>query len=329
MGLFKKDKSENERSTDVAKKDKSEQTEEQATPQEQAAPQESAEGADNEGGLSDDDQKALVQFKEELPPEVFENIQHLMTMMNPDKKGFEEMGGARWSPPVVKIRQGTSTEAPESAALGDIYTDTGDVCQRLEFTPLYLYKTRAKFEEDTPQPVCRSENGETSIYGNPCKECPDFAFKKGERQSCAESINALAFGKDMDQIYHLQFARTSFKAGFKLFRQASATARMWDRWYALKTEERTRQTGTKTKYHVFVVTPTGEKVDPRMRSVMAKFNEKITASRQIVLEKVAERENSGKQLVDQLDKSQFGGDGGDGSGDGAAPEPDFSTNKNL
>jgi hypothetical protein len=320
MGLFKskneKSENENERSDDVAKKDKSEQAGEQAVPTD--TPAEAA----NEGGLPEEDQKALVQFKSELPANVFENVQHLMTIMNPEKKGFEEMGGARWSPPVVKIRQAMTTEAPESANLGDIYTDIGDVFQRLEFTPLYMYKTRAKFEEDTPQPVCRSENAETNIYGQPCKECPDYQFKKGERQACAESINVLAFNKDMDQIYHLQFARTSFRAGFKLFRQASATARMWDRWYALQTEERTRQ-GSKSKYHVFTVTPTGDKVDPTMFPVLALFNEKITAVRQSILEKVTEREGASKQLVDQLDQSAFSG--GDSSEGGDAPEPDFST----
>jgi len=341
MGLFKsketKSENENERSTDVSKKEKPEQVDETpaleetetttASVEETSAEETSAEEVHaNEGGLSEDDQQALALYKKQLPEHVFENVQHLMTIMNPDKKGFEEMGGARWSAPVVKIRQAMTTEAPESANLGDIYTDIGDVYQRLEFTPLYMYRTRSKFEEGTPQPVCRSENGETSIYGVPCKSCADFAFKQGERQTCAESINVLAFNKDMDQIFHLQFARTSFRAGFKLFRQASATARMWDRWYALQTEERTRQ-GSKSKYHVFSVTPTGEKVDPTVLSVMGRFNKKITRVRKDILAKIDEQDTSNKRLVDGLAESNFVG--GDDAAAGSAPEPDFSTNKSM
>lgn len=326
MGLFKskdaKRDDENERSSDVAKKDKSEE----ATPTEQPADAQ----ADEEVGLPEEDQRILAKFETALPSQVFENIQHLMTIMNPNKKGFEEMGGARWSPPIVKIRQAMTTEAPENAQMGNIYTDTGEVYERLEFTPLYMYKTRARFEDENPTPVCRSENAEVSIYGQPCKQCEYYAFKKGERQECAESINVLAFNKDMDQIYHLQFSRTSFRAGFKLFRQASASARMWDKWYALKTEERTRQ-GSKTKYHAFLVSPTGEKVDPVMYDVLARFNDKITAVRKEILARIAEQDTGdAKQLVDKLDDGAF--DAGAASDGKDAPEPDlpdFSTNKNM
>ena len=201
-------KADKERSPVVAKKDEK-HTEE--VPQEETSTD-----------LPEEDQKALVRISANLPAPIQASVQRLMTVMNPEKKGFEEMGGARWSPPVVKVRQGTSSDAPEKTKLGEMYTNNGmHIGDRFEFVPLYLYKTRAKFEEGNPQPTCRSENAEVNVYGEPCAECPDAPFKQGQKTDCSESINALVFSEKFNEIYHLQFQKTSYRSGYKLILEES------------------------------------------------------------------------------------------------------------
>lgn len=321
MALRRKKKEENEankadqeRSPVVAKKDEK-HTEEvaQETPQPETT------------DLPEEDQKALVRISANLPAPIQTSVQRLMTVMNPEKKGFEEMGGARWSPPVVKVRQGTSSDAPEKTKLGEMYTNNGmHIGDRFEFVPLYLYKTRAKFEEGNPQPTCRSENAEVNVYGEPCAECPDAPFKQGQKTDCSESINALVFSEKFNEIYHLQFQKTSYRAGYKLFRQAGSGVKMWEKWFALKTEERQSQRSP-NKYFVFTITPTGEELDMEYHPVSEFFYTKIVEARNAILSRIEEKGESAKKLVDKLDKTTFGGgEGGEGGGTADAPEPDFS-----
>ena len=316
MSLFKQRKKEKE--TLVTKKNGTKDTPEVAPDATPGTTPEESTNEENTDAEKIAEEKALVAITSNLPEKVAKSVLRLMSVMNPDKRGFEEMGGAHWSPPIVKIRQGLTSEAPENCKLGEMFTEKGDVFDRLEFLPLYMYKTRAKFEEDNPNPVCRSDNAVTNTYGQPCAECPDAPFKDGAKTKCAESINVLAFDKDFSEIYHIQFQRTSYRAGFKLFRQAGATESMWDRWFALKTEERTRQQ-SKTKYSVFTVTTTGEKLEDIFAPLAEKFYQRIHASRQEILARVTERAETGKRLVDEIDGKQF-----DGEAAADAPEPDFS-----
>jgi len=258
---------------------------------------------------ANDDEKTLATITQNLPADIVPRIQQLLSSMDPNKPGFEEMGGARFAPPVVKVYQPVSTSAPGNAKLGDIYTDTGDVLEKpWEFIPIYMYYSQAKFEPGNASPACRSEDTKTSVYGDVCNDCPDRPFRDGEKTMCQKSIDVFAFNAGLSKIYHLQFSKTSYKAGSKLFRQAGDCQVPWERTYSLSTEEKHRQ-GDNAKYFVLTTTSTGKPVDPKYFPLIHYIYQKIKAVRQTVLANVASRD-AGKRIMGNL-PADLGGKAGE------------------
>ncbi len=260
----------------------------------------------------------LMQVVGRLPVEIQKGMNQLVSMMNPNKPGFEETGGSKWSAPVVKVAQPVSSNIPGNAKVGDLYTDLGDVLpQPFEFVPVYMYYSNAKFEEQNSNPTCRSEDTVKSIYGDLCAECNDQPFKHGEKTACNKSLNVLAFGVDFGQIYHLQFAKTSYRAGSKLYRQASATSVPWARVYSLATEQKSRTEG-QGKYYILNTNTTGKDVDPKFFESINGFYLVIKASRAKLLEALAKNATRGKQVVNQVDTTL------EAAGKPGGAEPDFN-----
>lgn len=242
--------------------------------------------------------------------------------MDPNKPGFDEMGGARWSPPVVKVHQATSGDTPGVSKQGDIYTDTGDMLEcPFEIIPVYMHYSHARFEQGNSNPTCRSEDGKTSIYGDFCKDCPDLPFRDGNRTDCNKSIDVFAFNKDCTQIFRLQFAKTSYRAGSKLFRQASSSPVPWARLYALDTEKKQRQ-GDSGHYYIFTITPTGEQTDPVIFPLIEYVYGKVSELRKQILARVEDRAATGQKVVDNL-PTDFGGNT-EGTSDKGGNQPDFT-----
>lgn len=264
--------------------------------------------------------QALAKITAGLPPEVVERVTALLATMDPNKPGFEEMGGARWAPPIIKIHQGMSGDTPGNSKIGDLYTDTGDVLSHpFEIVPVYMHYSHAKFEEGNNNPACRSEDGKTSIYGDPCSECADMPFRGGNRTDCNKAIEVFAFSKDFGALYRIQFAKTSYRAGSKLYRQASSSTVPWARVYSLDTEQKTRMNDS-GKYGVFNITPTGEQTDSMFFPLVGKVYDNITKMRKKALAQVESRASAGQQVVDQL-PSAFSGTPKDGE---KKTTPDFS-----
>jgi len=256
-----------------------------------------------------------------LPSEVGKCFLALLQAMSPDKPGFEEMGGARWAVSIVKIVQGMTTDAPANAALGDLYTNTGDKLEKpWAFIPIYMHYSHTRFEPGNNQPTCRSDNGITNAYGEPCKQCPDLPFRDGQRTNCNKTINVYAYDKGFTNIYHIQFTKTSYRAGSKLYSQASNSSVPWQRIYALDTAQKQRQ-NEPGKYGVFTVTPTGEQVDPVYFPMIRKIFEIIKEQRRVLLSRVEERASVGQKVVDNLPADFGGGSSKDGDKDG---QPDLS-----
>jgi len=264
---------------------------------------------------------ALAKITEGLPPDVVARVERLLQVMDPNKPGFEEMGGARWSPPIVKVYQPVSSDVPGNAKQGDLFTDTGDVLPASwEFVPIYMHYSHARFEPGNNSPTCRSEDAKKSIYGDVCADCADLPFRDGQRTTCNKSLDVYAFDKDFSQVYHLQFSKTSYRAGSKLFKQASSSTVPWARVYALGTEQKSRQ-NDQGKYYVLTVKPTGDQVDTKFFPVVNHIYEQISAVRKKVLANIAERADTGKKVVDNLPEDFGGATDGDAKTD--APEPDF------
>lgn len=250
-------------------------------------------------GLPETDVTALELAVQPLPPEHVQKIMRLVEVMNPNKKGFEEVD-APWSPPVIKIKQGLSTDAPAKTENGDLYTDTGRVLSRpFTFCPLYMFMGHVKFEIDNPNPVCSSEDCETSRYGNPCADCPDLPFRDGQKTLCSRTITAFIFDKDFSEVYLLPFSKTSLRTGTRLMKQAKADAVPWERWHNLDTKSQKRKEGP-GEYSVSTTTPTGEEVDKSMHDLADFFYNKICAARKVVRERIKNKGSSAKRIMDEL-----------------------------
>jgi hypothetical protein len=265
---------------------------------------------------------ALERITQNLPAPVAERVQSLLAMMDPNKPGFEEMGGAHWSPPIIKVHQPVSSETPANSKNGDLYTDTGDVLERpWTFIPIYMHYSHARFEEGNASPTCRSEDAKTSIYGDACADCEDFPFRDGQRTNCQKSLNVFVFDAEFGNVYKVQFAKTSYRAGSKLFKQARSTPMPWSRTYVLTTQEKSRQEGS-GKYFVLNVAATGENVNPQYFPMIEYIYQQLSAVRKKILSNISERSDTGKKVVDNLPKD-FGAPSGGGSG-ASDKEPDFS-----
>lgn len=259
-------------------------------------------------GLPETDVTALELAVRPLSPTHVQKIARLVGVMNPNKKGFEEVD-APWTPPVVKIKQGLSTDAPPKAEVGDLYTDTGRILPKpLTFCPLYMYMGHVKFEPDNPNPVCSSEDCVISRYGNPCADCPDLPFRDGQRTTCSKTMAAFVFDKDFSEIYLVPFSKTSLRAGTRLMKQAKADTVPWERWHALNTKLQQRKEGP-GEYYVAVTSPTGEEVNSEMHAIADFFYDKIYATRKKLLERIHVKGSSAKRIMSELDNSSTEDDG--------------------
>lgn len=243
---------------------------------------------------------ALVAVTANLPAEIADGVTRLIQRMDPNKPGFEEMGGARFRPPVVKIHQATTGESPDNSNLGDIFTDAGDVLEvPFRFVPLYMYYTHARFRIGEVMPSCSSEDAKTSKSGTLCAECDDRPFKGGERTDCNKSINVIAVNETFDRIFHLQFSKTSYRAGSTLFRQASASMVPWEKIYSLGTDERKRNEG-QGKYWVFKVSASGDAVSRDLHAVAEYLHGEIARGRKAYLQALRERASEAQSVVDSI-----------------------------
>ena len=259
-------------------------------------------------GLPETEVTALQHAVSPLSPELAQKILRLVGVMNPDKKGFEEVD-APWAPPVIKIKQGLSTDAPAKAEIGDLYTDTGRILPKpFVFCPLYMYMGHVKFEPDNPIPVCSSEDCEISRYGNLCADCPDLPFRDGQKTLCSRTITAFVFNEDFSEIYLLPFSKTSLRAGTRLMKQAKADAVPWERTHALNTKVQTRKEGP-GEYYVSVTTPTGDQVDSDLHAIADFFYDRICGARKKIRERIKAKGSSAKRIMSEIDSSASEKDG--------------------
>ena len=246
--------------------------------------------------------KALATLRREMP-EVAAKVEHLVVLMNPDKPGYEEMGGARWAPPVIRIHQALTRNPPGNSKLGNLITDTGDVLPTpFEFVPIYMHYAHTKFSqggEDDKNRMCRSEDTVMSMRGQVCNDCPDRPFREGQITQCKKSIEVFVFDKDFQNIYKLQFVKSSYKIGSKLYRQTSSGSVPWERVYGLGVDQDT-QKDTGAKYFVFSATPTGEKTDAKYDPMARFIHEKISEARKRIKENVRTQVATAKDVVGKL-----------------------------
>jgi len=251
--------------------------------------------------LDEESTKDLMPLLKQLPVEMQETFTSLLAEMKPNQAGLEEMDN-RWAPPFIKIRQGLSTDHPASVQLGQLYTDDGQALPTpFEFIPLYMYPANLKFDEGSANPSCRSEDGKVSIFGVPCKDCPDEPFKNGEPTDCSRYRNTFVFDVNLKRIYRLNLGKTSYKAGSKLQRYMKASGgKPWKKVYALEVQEQQRKSG-QGRFYVFNIRPTGRELDNTVHIEIAKkFHDRISGIRTEVLQTQRSRNAVATQKADKI-----------------------------
>ncbi len=241
-------------------------------------------------GLPEEQARALVPIIRSLPAPAVEILGNLLEEMSSAQPGLEEMDAA-WTPPIIKVRQPMTTDAPKNVALGQLYTAEGDAFpeEGFEFVPLYMHPGNVKFEEGSSTPTCRSEDGKTSIYGDVCKDCPDEPFKHGEPTDCSKFRNVFVFDKNFKRIYKMTLGKTSYKAGTKLQRYWKGSGKSpWRKVYTLETKEVERKGGG--IYYVYNIVPTGEELkDDVFLQLGQFFYNRIKEEREHLMERLVEQ----------------------------------------
>jgi len=275
-------------------------------------------------GLPQEQQTALAPVVKNLPAPVVERLGDLLEEMSSNQTGLEEMDSA-WTPPIIKVRQGMTTDAPKNVQLGQMFTAEGEVFgDSFEFAPIYMHPAHLKFEQGDSTPSCSSMDGKTSIYGDVCKDCPDEPFKHGEPTDCSKYRYVFVFNKDFTRIYKLTLGKTSYKAGTKLQRYWKGSAKTpWNKLYSLETKEMDRKGGG--TYYVFNIVPTGESVtDENFLSVGQFFYERIKESRMAALEDLKNRQAHAQQGGGQATSLES-----EATPATKAAEPDFGSDGTL
>ena len=277
-------------------------------------------------GLPEEQATALIPLVRNLPAPVVERLGNLLEEMSSDQTGLEEMDAA-WTPPIVKIRQPVTTDAPKNVEMGDLYTAEGDVFKDgFEFVPLYMHPAHLKFEEGDSTPACRSEDGKTSIFGDVCKDCPDEPFKHGEPTDCSKFRNIFVFDKAYGRIYKLALGKTSYKAGTKLQRYWKGSGKFpWRKVYQLEAKEVERKGGG--VYYVYNIVPTGEELaDETLLQLGQFFYDRIKEERTKLMERLAAQQKKAAEGGPQASPAVVD----DGAAAAAnASEPDFGNDGTL
>lgn len=278
-------------------------------------------------GLPEEQALALLPLVRNLPAPVAERLEDLLEEMSSDQTGLEEMN-ASWAPPIVKIRQPVTTDAPKNVQMGQLYTAEGDVFpDGFEFVPLYMHPAHIKFEEGESTPACRSEDGKMSIFGDLCKECPDEPFKYGKPTDCSKFRNVFVFDKAFGRIYKLALGKTSYKAGTKLQRYWKGSGKFpWRKVYLLESKEVERKGGG--VYYVYNIVPTGEELtDETLLHLGQFFYDRIKEERARLMKQL---EQQRQRAADAGGKPQTATIVDDGAAAAAsAAEPDFGNDGTL
>lgn len=202
----------------------------------------------------------------------FGNLATLMTGKNDALEGME--GG--WRPATVKVVQPVTTDPgkPDNAKTGDLFHRGGAIKKPLRGLVAYAYHTRVRFvPNEDKRPSCSSEKVDVfgrgkqdksiSIYGDKCSECPhnDQPFTGGKRTNCNNTINIIFVPESLENVFHLQFSKSSYTVGQTLLGLVKATMTPWERFYELSSEVKKRDKASGL-YAVPTITPIADVIVP-------------------------------------------------------------------
>lgn len=242
-------------------------------------------------------------------PQAEQQLVNLLRLVNPKRKGREEMGD-KWIIPVIRLVQGVTKEKPDGAEAGDIITTSGFILkQPVKFTPLYIYEQNRMFSDEGKSPVCFAPDGK---YGRPfgkCINCANYPMTKNATRTPTDCDNGVCFivlSQDM-QLYRIEFFRTSYSAGNKLDSLACATPNIWDRWYTLKSQI---QAAKGKEWFIFRVSSANDTTPEYVREAADIIYDLIAAEREVFLTQHYTAANAADQAIstvsENVDMAQLG-----------------------
>jgi hypothetical protein len=237
------------------------------------------------------DVKALA-----LPEAETQKYLNLAKLMGGEKDGLEGDLTGTWRPASLKIVQPVTQDPakPSTAKNGDFFTKGGLVDRPLKGVVVYGWYSRVRFAGGDSKPSCGSENVDirgrgkedksVSLYGNSCASCPygDQPFTAGKRTSCNNVINVIVIPENLENIYQVQFSKSSYSTGQQLLGLLNATNPIWKRFYQFSSEVKKRDGGG--VYHVMSVSPVDlQASEPaeHLKAFAQHVSEQVKAQREI------------------------------------------------
>jgi hypothetical protein len=242
-----------------------------------------------------------------LPENYQEALRTLAQKANPRKKGLsDEQGSGNWNPPNIRTNQPTTrnTGGLDDLKQGEMFTSLGDrLGTELEFIILYRYVTHTRWNpgEFGGAPNCSSPGvlpgqDRLSVFGDKCNDCPDLPFRDGQKTSCNKNmVYWILDANAMDSIYSVQFSKTSYRVGSKLYKLARSQPMAWSRKFKLSTVKISNARGVYYAYDISLA----EKADEHQQAIADAFYEVINANRTGMLERLYARAAAKEQAPDE------------------------------
>lgn len=240
-----------------------------------------------------------------IPTEELSKYESLSSLMTGQKEGFEEMQ-RDWRPAILKIVQPVTTDSAKGTAQnGDLFHTGGLVKRPLRAVLVYAWTSRVRFVQgDDKFPSCSSENVDLagrgpqdkslSIYGDSCAKCPfgDQPFSTGKQTNCNNVLNTIIIPANLENIFHIQFSKSSYTVGRQFTNLAMATPQAWSRFYDINTEAKKREK-KQGLYFVPTVTPVADtEVPDHLKAFASYVRARIHEMRQTRKTMVVERRNA-------------------------------------
>ena len=203
-----------------------------------------------------------------------------------------------------------------------MFTKGGSVKKPLRGVVAYAWYSRVRFvANEDKRPSCQSENVDmkgrgkddksVSVYGDSCNKCPynDQPFTAGKQTNCNNVLNVIFIPEGLEDIYHLQYSKSSFNVGRQLTDLARATPHAWSRFYEINTESKKREKGGGV-FFVPVVSPVADAPVPEhLKQFAAYVSEQMKSSREAEKGRVRERVNTvaAHDELNTLESSMGGG----------------------
>lgn len=165
----------------------------------------------------------LKPVAELLPEAVRANALALLDEMTSVVEGIGDEP-VLWKPPFLKLVQGTTDRSslPKGTGIGDFVVGEQKMEQPLQYIPLRIWDARQYWDPDQTnnRMLCNSPDGKRGFIGLDCKTCPHSQWledKDGRQGSACNKIKSmLAITSDLRNVFSLNFAKSSFKAGLEL-----------------------------------------------------------------------------------------------------------------